>query len=183
MAVYRVNWICINFKQITTLKTLIIVRHAKSSWANMGQTDFERPLNNRGETDAPEMAWRLQQRFPKIDRFISSPAKRAKQTCRAFCKVYGIDKEDIVYVEKLYHAPRDIFYEVAAGLADADETVIIFSHNPGITDFVNSLCADVYLDNMPTCAVFAIQVFADHWEDFEDADRKFLYFDYPKNIS
>ncbi len=68
------------------MKTLIIIRHAKSSWANLGQNDEERPLNERGKKDAPEMAKRLKERGLKIDRFISSPARRAKKTATYFQK-------------------------------------------------------------------------------------------------
>ncbi|MFZ1530344.1 MAG: histidine phosphatase family protein [Ferruginibacter sp.] len=163
------------------MKKLIIVRHAKSSWANLGQTDYERPLNERGQKDAPEMALRLKNRKITIDRFVSSPAKRAKQTCRAFCKLYECDSGHILFIEKLYHAPKNVFYEVVEALDNADDTVIIFSHNPGITDFVNSLCKDVFVDNMPTCSIFAVQADLAQWTAFEKAEKTFLFFDYPKN--
>lgn len=163
------------------MKKLIVVRHAKSSWAQVSQTDFERPLNERGERDAPQMAMRLKDREIKIDRFISSPAKRARQTCKAFCKIYGYNPDNIVFIDKLYHAPRTVFYEIIGDLDDADENVIIFSHNPGISDFVNSLCHDVFIDNMPTCGIFTVEAAISQWTAFEKAEKKFLFFDYPKN--
>ena len=70
------------------MKTLLIVRHAKSSWENSGEPDFERDLNERGKKEAPEMATRLLDKKIAIDIFISSPARRAKKTCKAFCKVF-----------------------------------------------------------------------------------------------
>lgn len=164
------------------MKKLIVVRHAKSSWAQPGQTDFDRPLNERGERDAPEMAMRLKSRGIKIGRFISSPAKRARQTCKAFCKIFECNPDTIVFIDKLYHAPKTVFFDVVAGLDDADETVIIFSHNPGITDFVNSLCPDVFIDNMPTCGIFTVETEIGTWRNFKPADSSFVFFDYPKNI-
>ncbi len=163
------------------MKKLIVVRHAKSSWANIGQTDFERPLNERGENDAPKMAMRLKSRGIKPQLFVSSPAKRARQTCKAFCKIYGYNTDTILFVDKLYHASKTVFYEVVEALDDTAHTVIIFSHNPGITDFVNSLCPDVFIDNMPTCGIFAMEMEIETWKDFKPAHNNFLFFDFPKN--
>lgn len=162
------------------MKTLITIRHAKSSWAMPGQPDFERPLNERGKKDAPEMAQKLLNDKIKIDAFVSSPAKRALKTCKAFTEVYGRDKDEIRLVENLYHAPANVFYETIQSFSDKDKTVAVFGHNPGITDFVNSLCKEKHIDNMPTCAVFAVQADISKWEDFEKADKKFLFFSYPK---
>ena len=72
--------------------------------------------------------------------------------------------------------------EVAASLDDKYDNVAIFSHNPGITDFVNSLCKDVQIDDMPTCGIFAVEIAIENWIDFKKAEKKFLFFDYPKNV-
>lgn len=164
------------------MKTLITVRHAKSSWAIPGQADFDRPLNERGKKDAPALAMKLLNDKIKIDAFVSSPAKRARKTCKAFTEVYGKDADDIIFADKLYHAPASVFYETIQTFSDKDKTVAIFGHNPGITDFVNSLCRDKFIDNMPTCAVFAVEADVSKWEDFEKADKKFLLFTYPKDL-
>ncbi|MEO5943716.1 MAG: histidine phosphatase family protein [Ferruginibacter sp.] len=163
------------------MKTLLIVRHAKSSWADFGKTDFERDLNERGKKDAPEMAQRLMEKKIKIDTFISSPARRAKKTCKAFCKEYDGDGDKIIFIDKLYHASVEVFYSVIASLNEEDKHVAIFSHNPGITEFVNTLIKEVQIDNMPTCAVFSITTDAKNWSSFRDSEKKFLFFDYPKS--
>ncbi len=162
------------------MKTLLVVRHAKSSWANFGEADFDRSLNDRGKRDAPEMAMRLVNRNIRVDAFVSSPAKRAKMTCEAFCEVYRADKSAIVLIDKLYHAPGHVFYEVISELETIANSVAIFSHNPGITDFVNTL-TNTSIDNMPTCAVFAVQADVKEWKDFDRAGKKFLFFDSPKS--
>ena len=72
------------------MKTLLLIRHAKSSWDNLQLSDFERPLNDRGKNDAPLMAKRVKERKIKIERFISSPAKRAKKTAAIFMDEYGM---------------------------------------------------------------------------------------------
>jgi phosphohistidine phosphatase len=161
------------------LKTLLIIRHAKSDQRFFGN-DFERPLNERGKADAPVMAKRLLDKNIAIDAFISSPAKRAKKTAELFCTTCGILTEQIIFVTPLYHAPSEVFYEVIGHTDDNFNTAAIFSHNPGITDFVNSL-TNARIDNMPTCGIFAVQVPIIKWTDFAKAEKQFLFFDYPKN--
>lgn len=163
------------------MKRLYIVRHAKSSWGGIGLSDFERPLNERGKRDAPEMAQRLLDRKVKIDAFISSPAKRAKNTCKAFCKTYKITEDEIIYMDELYHANSEMIYKVVNEFSNTFGNAAIFSHNPGITDFVNILCEGVRTENMPTCAVFAIEMDISNWSEFKAAEKKFLFFDYPKS--
>ncbi|MBD0331789.1 MAG: histidine phosphatase family protein [Chitinophagaceae bacterium] len=162
------------------MKILIAVRHAKSSWDEEGLADRDRPLNDRGKKDAPEMAKRLKKKDIKVDLFISSPAKRARRTARFFAEEYKIGKKEIALDEKLYEAGVDNFYEVLQQLDDKVDTVALFSHNPGITDFVNTLTS-VRIDNMPTCSMFAAQANTDKWPDFRNSEKDFLFFDYPKN--
>ena len=162
------------------MKTLIIVRHAKSSWAHPGEADFDRKLNKRGKEDAPEMAKRVQDRGIVVDRFITSPAKRARKTCKAFCKVFGFPKDDMVLAEKLYQAPATVFYDLVETLDDNDNTVAVFAHNPGISDFANELAPEHGITELPTCGVFAVSVDIYSWKDFRQAEKKFLFFDYPR---
>lgn len=162
------------------MKTLIIVRHAKSSWADMGQKDFDRPLNERGKKDAPEMAEKLLNSKINIDAFVSSTAKRARKTAKYFIEAFGRDKDEIILKDELYNAPKTIFYDTISALSDEYNSVAIFAHNPGITNFVNSLCDNMKIDEMPTCAVFAVKILTDNWKDFELAEKEFLFFKYPK---
>lgn len=163
------------------MKTIYIIRHAKSSWSDSSMTDFERPLNERGKIDAPAMAERLLENKIKIDAFVSSPAKRARKTCQAFCKVYEVEKKDIILVDELYNSSLNHFYKIISSLDNRLKKVAIFSHNPGITDFVNSLVPEINVDNMPTCAVFAVDADIKDWIDFENSKKDFLFFEYPKH--
>jgi phosphohistidine phosphatase len=121
------------------LKTLLLVRHAKSDWYSNASSDFDRPLNERGKRDAPAMAHRLLDKKIKIDAFIASPAKRARKTASLFAKEYKENKDKIIFKEELYAAPEEIFYEVIKKADDKFDSIAIFSHNPGITNFANSL--------------------------------------------
>jgi phosphohistidine phosphatase len=163
------------------MKTLLLIRHAKSSWDNIQLPDFERPLNDRGKHDAPLVAKKVIERKIKIERFISSPAKRAKKTAAIFMNEYAIQEKDMVLLPSLYEASVNNFYDAVENIKDKDDVVALFSHNPGITDFVNTL-TEKNIDNMPTCGVFAIKIKTKKWKDFKEAEREFLFFDYPKNL-
>ena len=161
------------------MKQLILVRHAKSDWGNPGLNDIDRPLNERGKKDAPVMAKRLLDKNIKIDAFIASPAKRAAKTAKYFAETYNKKKDDIIFKEKLYLAEPAAFYAIVANTDNKLNSIAIFSHNFGITDFANML-TDVRVDNMPTCAVFAIKANCNSWAEFKEAKKEFWFFDYPK---
>jgi phosphohistidine phosphatase len=161
-------------------KTLLLIRHAKSSWDDVTQSDFERPLNERGKHDAPKMASRLRKRKIEIDAFISSPAKRAKKTAEYFIKEFNGKDEDIILVSALYDAGTNNFSDTIKDIDDKYKSAAIFSHNPGITAFVNNLVENANIDNMPTCSIFAVKTNVEKWKDFTKAKKDFLFFDYPK---
>src|ERR1044072_79942 len=162
------------------MKSVIIIRHAKSSWDNIGESDFDRPLNDRGKEDAPKMAKRLLERKVSIDAFISSAAKRARKTAALFIKEFNGNKEDIKLVQELYLAGPDAFYEAIANAPASAKTIALFGHNPGITEFANDL-TDVRVDDMPTCAIFAVKADIKEWSEFKDAVKQYWFFDYPKS--
>ena len=162
------------------MKTLFLVRHAKSSWDDIALSDFERPLNERGKNDAPKMGKRLRKKNVKIDAFISSPAKRAKKTAEYFIKEFDRDTDEIILVSALYDAGTNNFSETIKDIDDKYKSAAIFSHNPGITDFANQLIDKANVDNMPTCSVFAVKADVEKWKDFSKAKKEFLFFDYPK---
>jgi phosphohistidine phosphatase len=143
--------------------------------------DFDRPLNERGKKDAPEMAERLLKKNIQIDAFVTSTANRARKTCAAFMEVFHAEKEQRILKEELYLAPPQRFIEVIEKLSDDTAHAAIFAHNPGITEFANSL-TNVKVDDMPTCAVFAVQVKTNKWSSFVRAEKTFLFFDYPKLV-
>jgi len=162
------------------MKTLLLIRHAKSGWDDASLSDFDRTLTERGKSDAKIMAQRIKEQSIDIDSFVSSPAKRAKKTAKIFMKELKKNVEEMLLIPDLYEASVNNFYSTIENLEDTRNVVAVFAHNPGITEFVNSLeCSPVY--NMPTCAVFAFKIKTDHWKDFHGAEKQFLFFDYPKN--
>ena len=163
------------------MKQLFIIRHAKSSWDIGVLNDFDRGLNQRGHSDAPIMAKRLINRNISIDLFVSSTAKRALTTATYFAEAYYKVEKDILKVDELYHAMPNVFYKTIADLNDEFNNVALFSHNPGITEFINEL-TKTQIDDMPTCGVFAVNVHTNSWADFKSAKKEFLFFDYPKSI-
>ena len=162
------------------MKQLLIIRHAKSSWDFSDLNDFDRTLNDRGYKDAPAMAKRFLNKKIAIDAFISSTAKRAFTTAIYFAEAFKHKEKSIVALPELYHAGSSVFYDVINKIDDTLNTVAIFSHNPGITNFINELTA-TKIDDMPTCAVFAVTIDCKHWCDFESAKKDFWFFDYPKS--
>lgn len=164
------------------MKTLLLVRHAKSDWNDPALKDFDRPLNDRGKRDAPMMAERLSAKKIRIDAIISSPAKRAKKTAEIFAKEFKNEKDDILFLDELYLAVPSVFFDVIRKADNKYKTIAVFSHNPGITDFANML-ANVRIDNIPTCGVFGVKADIKSWKDFESAEKEFWMFDYPKSVS
>ncbi|PWT95907.1 MAG: phosphohistidine phosphatase [Bacteroidetes bacterium] len=163
------------------MRVILLIRHAKSSWDDSSISDFDRPLNDRGKKDAPEMANRLEERKFSIDRLVSSPAKRARRTAEIFLKELGKNEDELVLKSELYHASPEIFYEVLEQLDDHWHNVALFAHNPGITEFANQLTDAIRVDNIPTCGIFAFRADLNKWKDFRKAKKEFWFFDYPKN--
>ncbi len=164
------------------MKLLLLIRHAKSSWDNASLSDFDRPLNARGIKDADEMVLRLKQKISSIDAFISSPAQRARTTAEKFITSFGADKSAILFDQGLYLSSESYFDKCISNIDNKFTTVAIFSHNPGITDFVNSLNTAVKTDNVPTCGIFAVKAATDNWKSFANATKDFLFYDYPKLV-
>ncbi|HMO32891.1 MAG TPA: histidine phosphatase family protein [Lacibacter sp.] len=161
------------------MKTLLLVRHAKSSWSDAATSDFDRPLNHRGEQDAPRMARRLAESGIRPRLLLTSPALRARTTAELFQQELG-QKLPLRSDSRLYLASAGTLAEVVAGLDAPEDVVAVFTHNPGITHYANELTA-VRIDNLPTCAIFAVQAEVASWKAFAKAKKRFLFFDYPKN--
>lgn len=160
------------------MKRILLIRHAKSSW-DFNVEDFDRPLNERGKKNASEMAKRLLKKDIDIDAFVSSPAVRALTTAEYFAEAYDVKQKHIIIIPALYHAAPEVFYSVIEELDDDFKTAAIFSHNPGITEFVNDQ-ANTRVDNMPTCGIFGVKADINHWKDYRQSEKQFWFFDYPK---
>jgi phosphohistidine phosphatase len=165
------------------MKTLYVIRHAKSSWADPIASDFERKLNDRGKRDAPQMGKRLKEKDIHPDLVLTSPAKRALSTANRIAEVLKYSKDKIKTVTTLYHADEDTILSVIQDVKNKHETVMLFGHNPGLTDFVNAISSvEINIDNIPTCGVVALSLPVDSWEDVSWKSAKLLFFDYPKAL-
>lgn len=159
-------------------KQLLLVRHAKSDRGNKEIKDFDRPLNKRGKENAQEMGDRLYDRGFKFDAIVSSPAKRALRTARYFAEKYGI--EEVQTTESIYEADTSTLLSVVNSLDDKAETVVLFGHNSGLTDFANELSSgDIY--NIPTAGMVLISFPIQSWQMVSKATGELVFFDYPKN--
>jgi len=153
-------------------KTLYIARHAKSSWNDMTLSDFERPLNKRGEHDAPFMAALLKEKGIKPNLILSSPAKRAKTTAKYYHEALG---GELRFDARIYEASAmSLLYLVQEALAEAKHVMIV-GHNPGLTA-LNDMLSNRSIYNIPTAGVVGI-VFK---EEVAPHKGKQLFFEYPK---
>jgi phosphohistidine phosphatase len=162
------------------MKDLYIVRHAKSSWDDDSLDDFDRPLNKRGNRDAPAMAERLRKAQVKPDLLISSPANRALLTATFIAEGIGISKEDIETNDDMYLADPQTILDIIRDVPEEVNTLMIFGHNPGLTMFANEL-ADTDIDNIPTTGIVRISFVGKKWKDLAWQKGDLVFFDYPKN--
>jgi len=163
------------------MKKLYLVRHAKSSWKYTDLRDFERPLNKRGERDAPFMGKLLAEDDVMPDLIISSPAVRALSTAKKIASELGYPVEKIETHKRLYESDTDDYLNVITRVPDEVETLMIFSHNPGLTILNNFLC-DKRIDNIPTCGIVNIKIKIKHWKDIDFEKGQLISFDYPKKF-
>lgn len=163
------------------MKRLTLVRHAKSDWSLPGQNDWDRPLNKRGQRDAPEMARRLRSRRLKPDLILSSPAVRALTTAAVMARELKVPATHVLQDERLYLASPGDLLAVIRELGGESRQLMVFGHNPGITEFANRLSAGDQIDNLPTCGVFTAQFDIAAWQELDWQGGQDAEFDYPKN--
>jgi len=161
------------------MKKLLLVRHAKSSWDYNELTDLERPLNKRGRRDAPFMAKVLSQQGFSPDLLISSPANRAVTTAKFFCEYLNFHFKNVKIESKLYDATSDEIMEVICGVKNSFNNIMLFSHNPGLTELADHL-SDKPIDNIPTCGIVAFGFNITSWEQINNNNSKLLFYEYPK---
>ena len=161
------------------MKTLTLMRHAKSSWSDSGLPDRERPLNRRGERDAPEMGRRLKDHGIRPSLICSSPAVRAWTTAKTVAREMGYPIEFLQKESDLYLASVNDILDVLVAQDSGFNNIMLFGHNPGMTDFANYLVPGL-TSNLPTAGVVAVQFEQDDWNLHERPDIELLVHDYPK---
>lgn len=144
------------------MKTLYILRHAKSSWDNPLLADFERPLNKRGLEAAPFMGEIIYKNGFKPELFLSSPAKRAKQTAVLVREVGAIEQE-IRFDERIYEASPQMLVQIIAELGEQSDSLLLVGHNPGLEGLIRYLTGEAY--PMPTATLAVIDLNVETWAE------------------
>jgi phosphohistidine phosphatase len=160
------------------MKTLFLVRHAKSSRDDTAMPDKDRPLNDRGKRDAPKMGERLAKRDVKPNLILSSPARRALKTAEIIAKKLDYKLKDIVVDDRLYAVEADDLLRVIRRLGDKLERVMLFGHNPELTELAHRLSSKI--THMPTCAVAEFTFGAKSWSYIGKGKPTRVTLDYPK---
>ena len=158
------------------MKTLYLVRHAKSSWSFPDLDDFDRPLGKRGRKDVSKIGGMIK-KSKTPDLIITSAASRALLTALFLADAWDYDEEKIVISEKLYHADPRVFHALLSGLTH--DSVALVGHNPGLTMFNNQVSSQI-IENIPTCGIVALTFECDHWKDITDDKGTMKYFNRPK---
>lgn len=161
------------------MKTLLIMRHAKSSWEEEGLRDRERPLNKRGRRDAPAMGVLLRERNFRVDCIISSPAVRALSTAEAVAEELQYGKDGIEQDARLYGASSAQMLMVIHSWESRWNTVLMVGHNPGLTHLVNQLTG-MGVENVPTAGIVTIRYAVEQWCDIGEVKGQIHSFEYPK---
>lgn len=163
------------------MKTLFLVRHAKSSSAEKNQEDFDRPLNARGEGDASIIGQVLKKRKVKPERVLCSTSKRTRETVALLKDFLSLNDEDIHFVDELYlTSPRHYIQQIRSMSNDVNQLMVI-GHNPTVTELANDLTG-AFIDKVPTTGVVTIKYKDDSWKAVGAVSGKLVQFDFPKKF-
>lgn len=162
------------------MKTVILVRHAKSSWKDVSLKDFDRPLNKRGKRDAPFMGKKLRERRVMPDLILSSPAKRARKTAACIAEEIGYPEQKIRYEDTMYHSGARAVLQLVRTQDDSHGTIMLFGHNPDLCDLAEMLVERDPVYTIPTTGVLCIRFAVPRWKDVREGKGEAVFFDYPK---
>ena len=146
------------------MKTILILRHAKSSWDDPTLSDYDRPLNKRGKRDAPRMGKHIQEQSLVPDRILTSSAKRARKTAKKVAKACGYTGK-IKKTDSFYHAPPGVYYEKIQDLPNKYEIVMVVGHNPTMEQLVANLTGQTV--TMPTAALAHVELPIEDWHTLD----------------
>jgi len=161
------------------MKTLLLLRHAKSDWGDSSLRDFDRPLADRGERDAPRIGKALRKSGVTPDVIIASPAARAKATVQAAMKAAKIEL-NVTFDEAIYGASSSELMKLIRRLPDAANCALLVGHNPGFEDLAGRLTGSQ--ERMPTAALACIEFQIEHWDDVNDGQGKLVWRLTPKQL-
>ena len=163
------------------MKKLFLVRHAKSSWSNPDLDDIERPLNKRGKRDAPFMGKVLNDNNINPDLIISSPAERAFVTAKTVAEQINYPIIKIQIIDRLYHGGFKDLLVTLKGTKPSINTLMLFGHNPGLTDLSNYI-SNQHIENIPTTGIVEIDLRVNNWNEIDEDSGTFVDFEFPKKF-
>jgi phosphohistidine phosphatase len=164
------------------MRRLTLVRHAKSDWKNADLKDFDRPLNRRGQKEAPQMAELLAAQQVRVDLLLTSPAVRALETARVFARALNYPPRRLKSDERLYLAQPKEILEVVRGIGSRVRHLMLVGHNPGLSEFAQALSNDSELGELPTSAVYAVDLDIRSWGDAKFGDALNPSLMHPKSL-
>lgn len=163
------------------MKTLYLVRHAKSDWGNENLKDIDRPLNQRGYNDAYLLSKQFAKEQAHPELIITSTATRAYSTCTIFARALNYKEENILLVPQIYEAPVDSILSSIATIDDKTNSLMVFGHNPGFTNTFNEI-SDSDIDDLPTCGILGIKFDIKSWNEIYTKRGKAFLSLFPKNF-
>lgn len=164
------------------MKILTLLRHAKSSWDDTRLRDFDRPLNRRGEQDAPRIGERLAAAGMRPALIVSSPAARAIATAKIVAGKLNYPLEFLETDPNLYHASLETLLDAIDAQDESIGHLMLVGHNPGLTTLANHLLPGI-TDNLPTAGVLTVELDCDSWSLYSGAGATLVRFDSPKRLS
>ena len=164
------------------MKLLVLIRHAKSSWDDPQVDDHDRPLNEHGLRNAPEMGKRIRECGVSLDALISSTAMRARTTAEIIAGSINWPIKRISFDSNLYHASATELQNYVGSLSNDFSGVALFGHNPGMTSLTANLWG-LPIDNIPTCGMVRLEFLENSWDEVSSAIPVRAQIDFPKNLS
>jgi phosphohistidine phosphatase len=161
------------------LKTLVIIRHAKSSWDDIDLMDINRPLNKRGRHDAPIIAKNIKQKIAKVDLILSSPAVRALSTAEYMAAEFEYPENEIQIKREIYENGFESLLKLIQTIDDSVNVAFWVGHNPVISLLASNLLGK-HIESIPTCGTIGISFDVDSWSKVDFKFGKKLFFEYPK---
>jgi len=162
------------------MQTLMLLRHAKSSWDDSSLPDAERPLNERGMRDAPRVGnWMYQQKLKRPDALVCSPAVRTRQTMKLVVQAAGIQCPARLD-ERIYQASVADLLDVIKDAPETCDCLMLIGHNPGIAELLDHLTNEHH--SMPTAALAIIEIDAMTWRDIAAKTNRLTHFIKPRDI-
>lgn len=164
------------------MKQLFLIRHAKSDWGTSFLTDIDRPLNNRGYTEAYFLSQWFQKNAPMPDKILSSTATRALNTALIFARTLNFDMNNFALEKNIYECTYTDFISVLQQQPSTVNSLAVFSHNPTVTEASNKLINEFFIDNIPTCGVIGINFSINDWQEIGLVKGELSFYQFPKNF-